>query len=107
MALQIDSEGVVSLPDGRVVNTVAGAQFRIVQEEPHTSRMYLLRDTTPFYPADEVRHEDMVYSRLRAQREAEAVLASGQTMAMYGIAEGRRLDGSVATTTAWWKVCAL
>jgi hypothetical protein len=98
--LSINSEGIVSLPDGRVVNTVAAAQFRLVPGPG----MRGMKDTTPYSTPDEARQQDMA---VRNREYIEDALASGLTVAMYGVAEGRRLDGSVATATTWWKVCAL
>jgi hypothetical protein len=107
--LNVDKEGIVSLPDGRVVNTVAAAQFRLVpQEVEHSVRV--MRDDTPYSTPDEARPRDMVYgasSSLGLEAAVEEHLACGMTVAMYGVAEGRRLDGSVQTATTWWKVCAL
>lgn len=109
MALSINSEGIVSLPDGRIVNTVAAAQFRLVPREVgHSVR--LMRDDTPYSTPDEARPRDMVYGAgisLGLEKAVEEALSKGMTVAMWGYAEGRRLDGSVATATTWWKVCAL
>lgn len=107
--LSINSEGIVSLPDGRVVNTVAAAQFRLVQQEVEHS-VRLMRDDAPYSTPDEARPRDMEYgarSSLGLEAAVEENLACGMTVAMFGTAEGRRLDGSVQTATTWWKVCAL
>jgi hypothetical protein len=105
--LSINSEGIVSLPDGRVVNTVAAAQFRLVPRADCRPNIYLMSDTTKFTTPDEAEVKDLVVNRALADRYVEEHLASGLTVAMYGVAEGRRLDGSVQTATTWWKVCAL
>lgn len=103
MALQIDPNGVVSLPDGRVANTVAAAQFRLVQG-PEDISIRLMRDNTKYSTSDEADQADI---RFGSALDVEENLACGMTAAMYGVAEGRRLDGSVATAATWWKVCAL
>lgn len=107
MALSINSEGIVSLPDGRIVNTVAAAQFRLVPRADCRPNIYLMSDSTKFSTPDEANLKDVIVNRALADRHVEDYLARGLTVAMWGYAEGRRLDGSVATATTWWKVCAL
>ena len=105
--LSINSEGIVNLPDGRVVNTVAAAQFRLVPRADGRPNIYLMSDATKFSTPDEANLKDVIVNRSLADRHVEGYLARGLTVTMWGLAEGRRLDGSVQTTATWWKVCAL
>lgn len=89
------NNGTLSLPDGRTVCTVAATQFTL----------------TSFQEAATVRNKDRNEEAVPGYRmdteTLEERLARGDTVAMYGLAEGRLLDGTVSTSERWWKVCAL
>lgn len=96
--LTIDAHGTASLPDGRVVCTVAATPFTVTMPMRNARRLVIVSSR---YEA-----EDNLGPPLSTTR-ATKVLAKGGTLAMFGTAEGRLADGTVVTAERWWKVCAL
>lgn len=100
--LTIEKDGTVTLPDGRTVCTTAATQFRLNRRFPALS---LLPGRANSKWEEARLDEDISGALPRAL--AERRLALGQTIAMFGTAEGRLADGTVVTAERWWKVCAL
>jgi hypothetical protein len=102
--LSVDDKGTVTLPDGRVVHTVAACPFYLAGGR-HPVAYAMIKAPGPSR-VDEV---DKANLRVMAHIHAEDKLKHGETVVMWGIAEGRLLpDGAtVATKAAYWQVCAL
>ena len=97
--MTIDKDGTVMLPDGRTVCTTAATQFTVTVPMRNPRRLSLFEVT---------RYEAAVrLARPLSTASAAKALAAGQTIAMFGTAEGRLSDGTVVTAERWWKVCAL
>lgn len=97
--LNFQDDGTVQLNDGRTIRTVAAAPFS------STSRGGAL----PSRSDRDSRVDEALASHCRLSSESELAnhLSLGLPVAMYGSAEGRLLDGTVAVTTTWWWVVAL